>query len=513
MSPYDPPGGPAAADETHASPRDPAGAPPPAPGLEEGAAAAPVAARAIRSGYWAFGLRGLEWSVRVGRTLVLARLLAPDDFGLFGMAALALAVLERLSQTGVRAALIQQRDHTREELDTAWTIQVGRGVILGVALFAAAPLVGRFFDALDLVPLLRVLSLVPLLEGLTNVGVVRFEWGLEFHRRFWYRASGAFAEALVGIVWAVLVASPWALVAGFVAGSLVRAAASYRAHPFRPRVRLSLPAARSLLSYGRWFFWSELMVFLVTQGDDLLVALWLGPTAVGLYQMAYMLASLPTTQVTHVVGEVAFPSYARMRDSRRKLRLTYERILFGTTLVTFPVSVAIMVFAEEGVRVLLGPTWLAAVPALQVLAVLGGLRSFGATNGALFHGVGRPELNTWVTAIHLALMAAVIAPLVGAWGIFGAAVAVTAPMLVSQAVGSWLAARVTGSSRPVVNGVGAPLAGACAMAVVAVSTRALIGNEVVRLAVGLPTGAAAHLAVVRWLAPRGLVRFRRLFSA
>lgn len=90
-----------------------------------------VGSQAVRAGYWAFGLRGAERLLGFARTIILARLLAPSDFGLFGIAVLALATVEQLSQTGIRAALIQRADHSPSELDTAWTIQVIRGFILG----------------------------------------------------------------------------------------------------------------------------------------------------------------------------------------------------------------------------------------------------------------------------------------------------------------------------------------------------------------------------------------------
>lgn len=467
--------------------------------------------RAIHSGYWAFGLRGAERLVSLARTIVLARMLAPEDFGLFGIAALALAALEQLSQTGVRAALIQQADHTPEELDTAWTIQMARGLFLGAVILLVAPTAARLFDVPNAVALIRALALVPVFEGLTNIGVVRFEWGLEFRRRFWYRASGTIADAVVAVAVALVTRSPWALVFGFAMGSLVRSASSYLAHPYRPRFRWSTEAARSLFSFGRWVFLSELMVFLVTQGDDFLVAVMLGPTAIGLYQMAYLLASLPATQVTHVVGQVAFPSYARVTDAPRRLRLAYQQILFGTALVTWPMSTGILILANEGVDLVLGASWLPAVPAIQVLALLGAMRSFGATNGALFHGIGRPSLNTWVTLVHLLLMAALVVPLIRSYGIVGAALAVTLPMFVSQAFGAWLTARVVGGARSLVSGAAAPLVGTVAVSLVALGARAWLDGALLRLAIAVPMAVFVHYLVVRAMAPARLTRFLSLF--
>ena len=140
--------------------------------------------RTVRSGGWAFALRITAQGFRLIGVTILARVLAPDDFGLLGIASLAIATLGIFSQTGFQAALIQKKEKTEEYLNVAWTVSVGRGLALFIVLFFAAPYIAIFFDAPAATPIMRVIGVTVLLGGLTNIGVVYFQKELEFNQNY-----------------------------------------------------------------------------------------------------------------------------------------------------------------------------------------------------------------------------------------------------------------------------------------------------------------------------------------
>ena len=134
-----------------------------------------LAKKVIRGGLWVVALRIINRGLGFVRTIILARLLAPEDFGLLGIAMLAVATLETFSQTGFHQALIQKKENVESYLDTAWTISVIRGIILFGILFFTAPTVAKFFSSPLASLVIRVIAISTLLTGFRNIGIVFFQ--------------------------------------------------------------------------------------------------------------------------------------------------------------------------------------------------------------------------------------------------------------------------------------------------------------------------------------------------
>lgn len=152
--------------------------------------------RVARSGAWVFGMRFVHQLFYLGRLVILARLLAPKDFGLMGIALLTLMTLETFSQTGFREALIQKKENTKDYLDAAWTILVIRGIILFSLIILVAPLVAKFFETPQATRIVQLIGLASLITAFTNVGVVYFQKELEFNKQFIYITAGTVTDLL-----------------------------------------------------------------------------------------------------------------------------------------------------------------------------------------------------------------------------------------------------------------------------------------------------------------------------
>lgn len=388
-------------------------------------------ARVVRGGFWVFALRITTRLFGLARTIILARLLAPADFGLFGIALLAMSALETFSQTGFNAALIQKKEDTKAYLDMAWTVQAIRGIILGLIAFAIAPYVAMFFDAPAAKPLLQVIAFSVLLQGFTNIGVVYFQKELEFHKLFVYQLCGTFADIGVAITVAFLLRSVWALVFGLLAGTLVRTVLSYFVHPYRPRIRFNRQQFKELFGFGKWLLGSSVLMFLVTQGDDIFVGKLLGVTALGFYQLAYRLSNMPATEITHVISQVTFPAYSKLQDDITKLKEAYLKVLQITAFLSFPIAGLIFVLGPDFTKIFLGEKWMPMVPAIQVLVLAGLVRSIAATTGPVFLAVGKPKIETQWQVVRFLILAALIYPLTIRWGIVGSSIAVLLSILAS----------------------------------------------------------------------------------
>ena len=387
--------------------------------------------KVVRGGIWVFGLRFTNRGLGFIRTIILARLLAPEDFGLLGIAMLAIATLETFSQTGFQTALIQKKGNVESYLDTAWTVSAVRGILLFLILFFCAPLVASFFNSPQATLVIKVIAVSTLLSGFRNVGILFFQKELEFNKQFTYEFSAALTDLAISISLAFILRNVWALVWGGLAANFVRLFMSYILHLYRPQVRFDKGEFKELFGFGRWVLGSSILVFLVTQGDDIFVGKILGVTALGLYQMAYLISNLPATEITHVISKVTFPAYSKLQNDVKRLRGAYLDTLQLTAFVSIPMAGGIFILAPEFTQILLGAKWMPMVPAMQVLVLAGLVRSIAATTGPIFYGVGRPRIDTTWQVIRLIVLIALIYPFTMRWGILGASIAVLFSILVS----------------------------------------------------------------------------------
>ena len=388
--------------------------------------------RVIKSGFWVFSLKITERAFSLIRLIILARILAPHDFGLMGIAMLTMATLETFSQTGFQAALIQKKENTELYLDAAWTIMIIRGFILFTILYFIAPYAAIFFKSPQAKPIIRIIGFSILFQAFTNIGVIYFRKELEFNKQFIYQLSGTLADFIVAISAALILRSVWALVFGLLAGNAVRCFVSYLVHPYRPHLSLDLGKAKELFGFGKWVLGSSILVFLITQGDDIFVGKLLGATALGFYQMAYRISNMPATEITHVISQVTFPAYSKLQDNIPKLREAYLKVLQLTAFLSFPIAGLIFVLAPDFTKIFLGEKWMPMVPAMQVLVFAGLVRSIAATTGPIFHAVGKPKIDTKWQIVRLFALAALIYPFTIKWGILGASIVVFLSIFVSN---------------------------------------------------------------------------------
>ncbi len=431
-------------------------------------------ARVFHAGFWAFALRVFSRALSLVRIVVLARLLAPTDFGLFGIALLALSTLETFSHTGFEAALVQKKSDIGDYLDTAWVTQAVRGCFLAVVLFVVAPIAAGFFEQPLATPLVRALGLGVLFSGLANVGVVRFQKDLEFHKRFLLDSSGTAADLMVSIGAAVILRSAWALVLGFVAASFVRLVVSYLLHPYRPRMRFRRSLFHELFGFGKWVFGTTILVFVATQGDDIFVGKVLGAASLGLYQVAYRISNMMSTEVTHVISLVSFPAYARLQEATARLRSAFLQAFQLTVALSLPLTIGILFLGADFVLLFMGDRWVEMIPLLELLAVAGFIRSVVATGGPAYLATGRPRVDFWKNAVRVAILVALIYPLTALWGLSGTAVAVIVSILGTAPVWWYFLGRVIGfRGAELIAALKAPAVGSVVLGAVILSARAV----------------------------------------
>jgi O-antigen/teichoic acid export membrane protein len=358
----------------------------------------------------------------LARYLILARLLDPDEFGLFAIAVVPLDVLLSATNFGMIPALVQRRQSETRQYDAAWTVGLARALAIGAVVFVAAPLLAGFFSEPRAAPLLRGLALRPVLGALASIRVADLERDLRFRSLAVLELSSTLVAAAVSIALASAVGA-WALIAGTLVGSLAGTLLSYVLAPHRPRLALDPGSAGPLFRYGRWILLSGLIEVV---GDAVLRAVisrQLGTASVGLYFLAASLALLPNDVVSGIVGAVAFPVHAQVQSDPRRVGLAFRASFVAMAAVLMPVYAIVAALAPSLVRYVLSPQWTGTEPVIRVLAIAGILGILFDATSPLLQGRGQPQkLAALFTVLTTSVVTSVWA-LTRAYGLMGAAMA------------------------------------------------------------------------------------------
>jgi O-antigen/teichoic acid export membrane protein len=390
--------------------------------------------RAVAAGTWAFLARTLVSASGFVRTLILARLLMPQDFGVIGTALVVLGAVDALTAPGFETALMQHRGDIEPFYDSAFTVQVIRGLSLAALVWIAAPAVATFVHAPVVAPVLRAVATVLILRGFANPAKVRLYRQLRYETLFWWSVPEVVVTLGSAIALGLALRNVWALVIPLIAGQAVTTVVSYVLAQRRPRVAFDRARTRELVDYSKWVLAAQIMTFLSVQGDNGFVAKFLGLGSLGFYQVAFRIAELPVTGFTQIVGQVALPSLSALQNEPGRLRSWYVNAQ-GVVLIVHGAFVAVvLLFAAPLTRMLLGATWTPIVPTLRILVVAMLLRSLVDLGGVLFNAVGEPRFAYRLQAVRVATMALAIYPLSQLLGVQGVAWAVLLSLLAAMAL-------------------------------------------------------------------------------
>jgi O-antigen/teichoic acid export membrane protein len=393
---------------------------------------------------WMIGFRLLDRSIGFISTLILARLLTPNDFGLVAMATSLIAFIELFGSFGVDMALIQRPAANRDHYDSAWTLNVLIGVGVAALLLLGAQPLASFYTEPRLEPLVAFLAIGPLLQGAENIGVVAFRRELSFDREFRFLLAKRLCSFLVVVPLALWLRNYWALAIGMVMGRALGTGLSYALHPFRPR--LSLRKARELLHFSFWLVGQNLVVFCKERAPDFIVGKFAGAAALGTWSIANELSSLVGTELIAPMNRAAFPTYSRLVQNPAALANEYLSVAAFVTLLVTPLVIGLAAVAPLVVAVLLGPQWQAAGLLVTLLAFQGLTNVFLGTTHAAVLAVGKPAVFAKIYFFQACLLLPLSFWLTRRYGLQGTAIAAVGTAMLLLPVNVTLVMRTLGVS-------------------------------------------------------------------
>jgi len=301
-------------------------------------------------------------------TLVLARLLSPDDYGLQTMVLTLTGFFSLFKDAGLSVASVQREELVHEQISTLFWINISVGLLLTIAVAATAPLLVTFYKDPRLLWITVASSTIFFINSLAIQHRALLDRSMQFTASVKIDILSAVIAAVVAIVMAWFGFGYWALICQNISLPLVTTIAVWFAMPWVPGGFHWTRELRSMVRFGGTVTLNSLVVYLAYNTEKFLLGRFWGPVQLGLYGRAYQLTNMPMQQVSGAMGSVAFPMLSRLQNDPPRLRRSYLKCHALIVSLTVPVVIGIALFADEIIRVMLGPKWIGAAPILRLLS-------------------------------------------------------------------------------------------------------------------------------------------------
>ncbi|HVG25782.1 MAG TPA: lipopolysaccharide biosynthesis protein [Thermoanaerobaculia bacterium] len=470
--------------------------------------------QAARAATWAFvSMMGARVITLIGLT-VLARLLAPREFGLLAFAMAYIVYVETIGDLGSGTALIYWPDRRDEAAQVTFLINIAAGTFWCLATIALAPLVAKFFNAPHGIPIVRVLAVGFLIKYLGNTHDALTRKDLRFAARAIPELAFALIKAAVSVVMAWRGYGAWSLVWGHISGLTASTLLFWTMTPWRPSLTFPRDLLKPMLAYGRGIIFVNVLTAVEGQTDLAAVGRVLGMTALGLYQLAGKLPEATVIVIVRVASRVLMPAFSRVVAEGGTPKRAYLSAARYIAAVTMPVMAGLAILAHPLVLVFFGKEWVAAAPIASALAILAGMRALGTHPGDALKAMGRVA-----TLVRIEVFRAVLIVIAVVVTVHSGAVAVAGSMAIvdgsAMLVALVFAARAIGVSMTELARAYAPaFAGTAAMTgvVLAWQTWGPSLGLLVHLGIAVTLGAVTYALVLAVTAPTMIGEARKIFA-
>jgi O-antigen/teichoic acid export membrane protein len=324
--------------------------------------------RSVRGGFATMSGQGLRFVIQTASTMVLARLLSPEDFGLQGMVVVITGFLAFFQDAGLAMATVQRLEITHDQTSTLFWINLVVGGILAMLCAASAPLLVKFYHEPRLYWIAVFSGLTFVFSGVAAQHGALLRRSLRFGTQAQISVLSQVAGSVTGITMAVLGYRYWSLVGMAMANSIAGAAAVWLAVRWLPGPPRRGCGVGSMLRFGGLATCNSFVVFLAWNAEKILLGRFWGADALGLYGRAYQLVTQPVQQFETSLASVAFPALSRIQHDAQRLAKSFLSAYNLHLSLTIPITIVCAVFAEEIVAVILGNKWMAAAPIFRLLA-------------------------------------------------------------------------------------------------------------------------------------------------
>lgn len=400
---------------------------------------------------WVGGLRVSTRIIAFIRIIILARLLTPAQFGIFGIASLVLAFLEIVTETGINVFLIQEKKDIKNYINDAWIVSILRGFVISLVIIAVTPFIVDFFNSEDAKNILYLISIVPMIRGFINPAIVKYQKELIFNKDFYFRLTVFGVDSTVAIILAFVTKDASSFVWGLIAGSVLETAMSFILIKPMPVFSFNKRNIARIFSKGKWVTLFIIFDYFAKQGDSVIVGKILGVAPLGIYQMGYKISTLPISEVSDVVNKVIFPVYSKIGSDKDRLKRAFIKTMVTIAFLVFIFGGIIFFLPKEIITFALGEKWVSVVSVLKILVFYGIFRAIIGTTASLFLALGKQNYFAGITFLRLLILSITIIPLTLSHGIVGASFSVLLSVIIELPLTGYLLFLILGKRNEVKN--------------------------------------------------------------
>jgi O-antigen/teichoic acid export membrane protein len=453
--------------------------------------------------------------ISLATTLLLARLLSPTDYGLMEIAMMFIGFISFFNEIGMGAAIVQKTDLTASEVNGCFAIAIGFSVVLCLAAVLASGYIAVFFKHPQLQGMISALAVGFILGAFGAVPEAFLRKEMHFKAIAGVTILSILIQSAVGICLALSGFGVWSLVWGSLVAATVSSIGFFVLSPWRPKGRYGIREAVGLAVYGMHVTTTRVFWFMYSNADRAIVGKVLGPAPLGIYGMAFSLATLPNSQITTLVINVASPLFAKLQNDLPRLSSVVLKLTRGIAYVTYPALLGMLACSHELIMVILGPKWIDCLIPFGALCIMGLIKSVDPLLSQVLTSIGNVRKLAAYTALCAAVMS--IAFLAGAWldGLRGVSIAwvVVYPLLSIKLLRD--VCRIVGMSmRDYYHSLLPVLYGALAMAAVVLLVRYALyyfGLPVPAiLALEIISGVIAYLLWIVYIDRHAMIEIRQI---
>lgn len=325
-------------------------------------------------------------------SIILARILAPSDFGIVAMIGIFFAVAQSFVDSGFSNALVRKTDRREEDLSTCFYFNIGVGIVAYIVLFLIAPFIADFYNQPILSPIIRITGFGVVLNSLCVVQQALFTIKIDFKSQAKVTLSATIISGIVGVVLAYQGYGVWALVWQGVVMSLVRMGLLWLMSKWRPKAGFSKDSFHYLFGYGSKLLASGLLDTIYNNIYPIVIGKFYSPAQLGNYSRALSFAQLPSSNITSILQRVTFPVLSTIQDDLPRLQTNYRRLLKLSAFIVFPLMMGLAAVAFPLIRIVLTPKWEGCSFYLQIICFALMWYPIHAINLNLLQVKGRSDL-------------------------------------------------------------------------------------------------------------------------
>ena len=348
--------------------------------------------RTTKGMFWSFLDSFGVYLVKFGFSVVIARTLSPEDYGLMGMIVIFISLGQMIMQGGFSMALIQKKESNATDFSTAFWFNVITAAIIYIILFFSAEAIANFFGKPVLVSITRVAAIGIILNALCSVQVSILSKRMDFKKLTWINLTGALISGSTGLILALKGYEVWALVFQTLAGNAIYLAGLWVTTGWKPQFVFNFKSFKSLFNFGYKIFLQGLTDVIFTKSYFPLIGKFFPVAQLGFYTNANRFYEIFIRQTSNSVTRVIFPAFSTIQNEKEKFNSNYIRSFNLLALMMFIGSVTLIISSRPFIAVALTDKWLPAVPFMQIFFIEGFFFPLMMFNQNILYSVGRGGL-------------------------------------------------------------------------------------------------------------------------